>query len=95
MIKYACFLALGFFLLISNQSFGQNLFQTNLRDIKVDQLTDNEIMKYMQQLKTSGVSQSQAEQIAISKGMPVIGDPKVKTKSRSINCESSKQFTAK
>jgi protein involved in polysaccharide export with SLBB domain len=85
MIKYACFLALGFFLLISNQSFGQNLFQTNLRDIKVDQLTDNDIMKYMQQLKTSGVSQSQAEQIAISKGMPVSEIQKLRQRIAQLN----------
>ena len=85
MIKYACFLALGFFLLISNQSFGQNLFQTNLRDIKVDQLTDNDIMKYMQQLKTSGVSQSQAEQIAISKGMPVSEIQKLRQRVAQLN----------
>jgi len=85
MIKYVCFLALGFLLLVSNQSFGQNLFQTNLRDIKVDQLTDNDIMKYMQQLKASGISQSQAEQIAISKGMPVSEIQKLRQRITQLN----------
>src|SRR4051812_1440732 len=85
MIKYVCFLALGFFLFISNQSFGQNLLQTNLRDIKVDQLTDNDIMRYMQQLKASGISQSQAEQIAISKGMPVSEVQKLRQRIAQLN----------
>src|SRR5215831_2468843 len=85
MIKYVCFLALGLFLLISNQSFGQNLPQNNLRDIKVDQLTDNDIMRYMQQLKASGLSQSQAEQIAISKGMPVSEIQKLRQRIAQLN----------
>jgi protein involved in polysaccharide export with SLBB domain len=85
MIKYLCFLALGFFLIISNQSFGQNLLQNNLRDIKVDQLTDNDIMRYMQQLKASGISQSQAEQIAISKGMPVSEIQKLRQRVAQLN----------
>jgi protein involved in polysaccharide export with SLBB domain len=85
MIKYVCFLALGLFLLISNQSFGQNLFQNNLRDIKVDQLSDNDIMRYMQQLKTSGISQSQAEQMAISRGMPVSEIQKLRQRISQLN----------
>ena len=89
MIKYVCFLALGLFLLISNQSFGQNLFQNNLRDIKVDQLSDNDIMRYMQQLKSSGISQSQAEQIAISRGMPVSEIQKLRQRISQLNANPS------
>jgi len=66
-----CFLALVYFLFISNNSFSQQIFQNNLREIKVDQLSDNDILKYLQQLKAMGVTQQQAEQIAISRGMPL------------------------
>lgn len=43
----------------------------DLSTVKVDKLSDADISKLKQQLSTSGLSEEQAEQIAISKGMPV------------------------
>ena len=42
----------------------------DLSTIKVDQLSDEDILKYEQQLQQSGLSETQAEQLAIQKGFP-------------------------
>src|ERR1051326_8859550 len=88
MIKYLYFLALAFFLLISNKSFSQDIFHVdNLRNINVDQLTDNDIIKYQQQLKALGITQQQAEQIAISKGMPLSEIQKLRQRLTQVNAK--------
>ncbi len=70
-MKYICLFTLTVCLFISNRSFSQDLFRyNNLREIKVDQISDNDLLKYLQQLKTMGITPQQAEQIAISRGMP-------------------------
>jgi protein involved in polysaccharide export with SLBB domain len=91
MVKYLCFIALSFFLLISNRSFSQTLFQNNLREIKVDQLTDNDILRYSQQLKASGITQEQAEQIAISRGMPFSEIQKLRQRVKQLNITAPSQ----
>lgn len=49
----------------------QDLLKTNdLSQIKTDQLSDAEVAKFYQQLQSSGLTIAQAEQIALSKGMP-------------------------
>jgi len=51
-------------------SYSQDLLKKgNLATVRVDQLTDAEIIKYQQQLKSSGLTDAQAEQIALSRGM--------------------------
>ena len=42
----------------------------DLSTFKVDMLTDEDILKYKQQLQQSGISETQAEQLAIQKGLP-------------------------
>lgn len=42
----------------------------DLSTIKVDMLTDDEIVSYKQQLSQSGLSESQAEQLAMMRGFP-------------------------
>ncbi|HXL58248.1 MAG TPA: hypothetical protein VN958_18430, partial [Chitinophagaceae bacterium] len=89
MIKYICFIALGFFLFISNKSFSQDIFQTtNLRAIKVDQISDNDIQRYLQQLNARGITQQQAEQIAISRGMPLSEIQKLRQRIIQINAKT-------
>jgi len=86
MVRYLCFIALAFFLMISNRSFAQDIFRgENLRNIKVDQLTDNDILKFQQQLKAMGITQQQAEQIAISRGMPLSEIQKLRQRISQIN----------
>lgn len=87
-MKCLCFLALVFSLLISNKSFAQDIFRgQNLRDIKVDQLKDNDILKFQQQLKAMGITQQQAEQIAISRGMPLSEIQKLRQRIAQVNAK--------
>ena len=51
--------------------FAQNLFGLkDLNKVQVDQLSDADIAKYQQHVRTSGLSDSQAEQLAINRGFP-------------------------
>ncbi len=59
------------FLLWSGSLDGQDLLKaSDLSGISVDKLSDADIAKFQQQLQTNNVSFSQAEQLALSKGMP-------------------------
>ena len=88
MLRYLCFLVFVFFLMISNRSFAQDILRgENLRNIKVDQLTDNDILKFQQQLKAVGITQQQAEQIAISKGMPLSEIQKLRQRILQVNAK--------
>jgi len=58
-------------LLISTILFAQsNLLNSDLRQVHVDQLSDNDIIYYYQKLQQSNISLDQAYQIAASRGMP-------------------------
>lgn len=73
-------------LLLSNTIHAQDLFKNyNLREIKVDQLSDDEIMKFMQQLKNYNITPDQAEQIAIAKGMPLAEIQKLKQRMQTLS----------
>lgn len=57
--------------LLSYAANGQDLLKAgDLSNIKVDQLSDADVTKLQQQLKSSGFTVSQAEQMAAAKGMP-------------------------
>src|SRR6187397_2068958 len=75
MLKRTCFRLTGLiacFILIADHSNSQDLLRSyELSSIKVDKLSDAEIAKFKQQLDASGLTEDQAEQIAVSKGMPV------------------------
>src|SRR6266542_5581220 len=85
-MKYICLLALTFFFFVSNKSFAQDLLRnTNPRNIKVDQISDSDIVKYLQQIKARGITQQQAEQIAISRGMPFSEIQKLRQRIQKLN----------
>ena len=65
------FLVFSFLVLCSFSSYSQDLLRgTDLSTAKVDRLSDADIIKYQEQLKTYGLTQDQAEQIALAKGFP-------------------------
>jgi len=47
----------------------QNINEKNFSNIRVDDLTDNQIRQFMQQVQASGLSEAQLEQVASAKGM--------------------------
>lgn len=60
-----------FLISLSTSSHSQDILKgSDLSQVKVDQLSDADIIKYQAQLKASGLSEAQAEQIALSKGFP-------------------------
>ncbi len=64
-------LAIVLTLLFCNLTHAQDFLRAkDLSTFKVDMLTDEDILKYKQQLQQSGVSETQAEQLAIQKGLP-------------------------
>ncbi len=55
----------------------------------MDQLSDADIIKFQQQLKSSNLSINDAEQIAISKGMPTSEIAKLRLRLQSLNIQTS------
>lgn len=60
----------------------------DLSTIKVDKLTDADILKFKQQLATTGLSEEQAEQIALSKGMSVSEIQKLRVRLQQVSSAS-------
>lgn len=70
MKRYLKFSILILMLCLSAITHAQDLLRgADLSKIKVDQLTDAQIYKYQQQLRASGMTVEQAEQMAAAKGM--------------------------
>ncbi len=66
------FAAVLFFLCIAVHTKAQDLLRNyDLSSIKVDKISDADILKFKKQLDASGLTEQQAEQIAIAKGMPI------------------------
>jgi len=65
----------------------------DLSSFKVDDLTDEDITKFKQQLQQSGLSQTQAEQLALQRGLPSSELSKLRARlassSNSLNKNSS------
>ncbi len=77
------------FFLNSNKIAAQDLLRNNnLGQINVDQLSDADILKYQQQIKASGLTESQAEQIALTRGM--LASEIAKLKQRLVYLNSGK-----
>jgi len=57
-------------MIVENSSFSQNLQNIDLKTIKVDQLTDDQIKSLLKKATETGMTQEQLETIAINKGMP-------------------------
>ena len=66
-ILFVCF----FLLIASVGAKAQDLLKNkDLSAVKVDDLSDDEISKFKQQLQQNGLSQTQAEQLALQRGLP-------------------------
>jgi protein involved in polysaccharide export with SLBB domain len=70
-IKSKIFILVLLFSIFSINSFAQDLLKgKDISQIKVDMLTDDEILDYKAQLQQSGLTESQAEQLAMQRGFP-------------------------
>lgn len=69
---FRLFFGVFLLLLICGNLYAQDILKgRDLSKMKVDLISDTDILKLFQQLKQSSVSLSQAEQMALAKGMPV------------------------
>ena len=89
-----CFFSL-LLLLVCSTASAQDLLKANPSQINVDQLSDADIIKYQQQLKAAGITESQAEQIALSRGMPQSEILKLKQRIALLNTRKSSSLIEK
>ncbi|MCW3106351.1 MAG: polysialic acid transport protein, partial [Segetibacter sp.] len=83
---YLKVLSLLFFLLIQDNLYSQEILNSkNLKDIKIDQLSDVEISRYYDQVKGKGLSEDQAAQIALASGLPIVELSKLRQRLAALN----------
>ncbi len=72
------------------------LKSTDLSTLKVDNLTDSDILKIKAQLQTNNMTIEQAEPMALAKGMPAIEFAKLKARlgAQALNAETAKSDNA-
>jgi protein involved in polysaccharide export with SLBB domain len=89
-IKNYKFLLLVIALLFVNYStYSQDLLKgKDISTIKVDMLTDEEILQYKAQLQQSGLSESQAEQLAVQRGFPAAEIVKLRARLARLDASS-------
>ncbi len=59
----------GMIALIAMPSLAQNSSQQNYSNIRVDDLSDDQIRQFMKQVESSGLPESQLDQVALARGM--------------------------
>lgn len=57
------------FLLIGRAAYTQDINQQNFSNLKVDQLSDDQIRQFMTRVQATGLSEAQLEQVALARGM--------------------------
>jgi len=83
-----------FFITCSITSYSQDILKgQDLSQIKAEQLTDADLINYQQQLKASGISESQAEQIALAKGFPAAEIVKLRQRLASLSAANTSSTT--
>ncbi len=55
---------------IGNVANAQEIDPNNLSNVRVDELTDQQIRAYMKQAEASGITEEQFVQLALQRGMP-------------------------
>lgn len=84
------FLLVFSFLLFSQVIVAQDLLKgRDLSQVKVDQLSDADIAKLKSQMESAGVTIDQAEQAALSKGMPPVEFAKLKLRLGRIGTDNN------
>lgn len=88
-LKFIFFL---FFISFGSNAFSQDILRGNdLSSARVDRLSDADIIKYLDQLKIYGLTQEQAEQIALAKGFPASELVKLRQRITALNNKSSNE----
>lgn len=87
-------LSLSLVFSISNEAISQDFSSVDLKNINVDNLTDEQIQKFMQRAESSGLSQSQLEELARQRGMSEIEISKLRTRIYTLNPDLAEATTS-
>lgn len=74
---------------ITNQINAQSVNQQNFSNVRVDDLTDDQIRQIIKQIQSSGLPESQLEQIAAARGMQPSEIAKLRARVEAVNAKSS------
>ena len=91
-------LLVGFLCFSTRSLHAQDILKSkDLSTFKVDNLTDDDITKFKQQLQQSGLTETQAEQLALQRGLPSSELSKLRAKlaSSSNNNAKSSSITSR
>jgi len=85
-ILYISFFGLFF---LSHHIIAQGINQQNFSNVRVDELTDDQIRQIIKNITSSGMSEAQLEQIAAARGMQPSEIQKLRARVNSLNAKSS------
>ncbi|MDB5121067.1 MAG: capsule biosynthesis protein [Sphingobacteriales bacterium] len=88
-IFFFCLLLIG-----SLPSLGQSISSQNLSNIKVDELSDDQIRSFIQQVEATGLTEAQLEQVASAKGMKPSEIQKLRARVDKIKNQDNKANTS-
>ena len=90
--RFRFFVLLACFLSLAMLSKSQDLLKNyDLSSVKVDNLSNAQLATLKKQLDASGLTEEQAEQIALSKGMPLTEVQKLRVRLQSVNPATAPQ----
>ena len=70
-------------------SFAQSITQQNFSNVRVDELTDEQIKQIIKQVESSGLSEAQLEQMAAARGMQPSEIQKLRARVEALKSKSS------
>ena len=76
-------------LIINDQSYAQAVSIQNLSNVRVDELTDDQIRNFIKQVESSGMPESQLENMALAKGMQPSEIAKLRIRVDALKSKSS------
>jgi polysaccharide export outer membrane protein len=88
-------LLLSVLIVLFTPKFIQAQLPTDIKTVKVDELTDAQIVGYMKQSEASGISEEEQERIAVLKGMPESELAKLKQRVRQIRLKENNKVSLK
>ncbi|MEC3879549.1 SLBB domain-containing protein [Parapedobacter sp. 10938] len=80
--------------LFGGPSFGQNISATDLSNVRVDDLSDDQIRSYLKQAEASGLTENQMEAIARERGMPPMEIQKLRERIANLDGTEADQRTS-
>ncbi len=89
-VKYVLLTLLISLICVLKNTVAQTINQQNFSTIRVDDLSDEQIKQFVQQVKASGLSDNQLEQVALAKGMNALEIQKLRARVERLNLNQQK-----